>query len=278
MAIPIIKNWQDYYPIAHEGLGSSYERIILNKLLLELHERYQFKHILESPCFGFTGLTGINLAALALAGVKVQLEDDNPIRIEKIKGTWQELGLEAEIRYNPGFEKLDYPDKSFDFSFNFSALWFVKELKGFINELVRVTQGPILLCVPNQSGLGFKGQLKGYSPEAYPMLKPAFIQPDSIIYFMRKAGRQLLKWDYIDCPPWPDIGMSKEEYFQKRLGQSETSEAIASIPVNPVSILPFYKGEDADFEARMLRLAFLEKYALKGFKQLWAHHKYYLFV
>lgn len=277
MAIPIIKSWQKYYPIAHEGMGSSYERIILNKLLLGLKDRYQFTNALESPCFGFTGLSGINLVALALAGVKVQLEDDNIQRIEQIKDTWQKLGLEAVIRYNPGFEVLDYPDNSFDFSFNFSALWFVKELKGFINELVRVTQGPILLCVPNQSGLGFKGQLKGYNPQEYPMLKPAFIEPHSIIYLMRKAGRELIKWDFVDCPPWPDIGMRKEEYFQRSLGRERVAVK-PDLPVNPLSILPFYKGEDPEFELRMLRLAFLETYAPKIFKECWAHHRYYLFL
>jgi hypothetical protein len=39
MAIPIINNWQKYYPVAHEGLGSSYERIVLNRLLFSLKQR-----------------------------------------------------------------------------------------------------------------------------------------------------------------------------------------------------------------------------------------------
>lgn len=36
MAIPIINNWRSYFEHGDEGLGSSYERIILNNVLLDV--------------------------------------------------------------------------------------------------------------------------------------------------------------------------------------------------------------------------------------------------
>ena len=43
-------------------------------------------------------------------------------------------------------------------SWNFSALWFVKDLKKFLYELTRVTDKVIFLSVPNRSGIGYLTQ------------------------------------------------------------------------------------------------------------------------
>lgn len=278
MAIPIINSWQDYYPTAHEGLGSSYERIILNRLLLRLYEAGEYENALEAPCFGFTGITGISLVALAQKGCQVMLEDHDPLRTSLIRKSWQQLDLPLQIRLNPGYNKLDYADKSVDFGFNFSALWFVQNLPEFIAEFCRVIKKDILLCVPNQDGIGFKGQLKGYSRQEYPDLYPGHIDPKSIVWLMKKEGWNLVKQGYIDCPPWPDIGMSKEDFFAQKLGRDRTATDEQPKEVeNPLSIMPYYQGEDPGFERRMLKLYPFELLAPRFFKRIWAHHYYMLF-
>ncbi len=281
MAIPIINHWHSYYESPHEGLGSSYERIILNRLILSLHDESTYESALESPCFGFTGISGINLVALAQRSCKIHLEDHDATRIFLIRQTWEELGQPVHLRFNESYRKLDYPDKSIDFGFNFSALWFVEDLPDYLGELCRVIRGDILLCVPNQSGIGFKGQLKGYSPELYPRLKPKYIDPQSITYLMKKNGWNLVDADFIDCPPWPDIGMSKEDYlatiFDKDVSQRDRQERVRQRPAKELSILPFYRGEDPEFPKRMMRYYPFEKLAPSILKRFWAHHYYMLF-
>ncbi|MCB5261700.1 MAG: class I SAM-dependent methyltransferase [Candidatus Cloacimonetes bacterium] len=278
MAIPIIKSWQDYYPVAHEGLGSSYERIILNSLLMLLYKAGKYESALEAPCFGFTGISGINLVALAQKGCQVLLEDHDPQRAGLIRKTWQQLDLPLQIRLNPGYSRLDYADKSVDFGFNFSALWFVQNLPEFIAEFCRVIRKNILICVPNRDGIGFKGQLKGYSPEKYPDLHPEHIDPKSIVWLMQKQGWNLVKQGYIDCPPWPDIGMSKEDFIALKLGRDrDAAVQQPKLVENPLSILPYYQGKDPGFAARMLRLYPFELLAPRAFKRIWAHHYYLLF-
>ncbi|MCB5270803.1 MAG: class I SAM-dependent methyltransferase [Candidatus Cloacimonetes bacterium] len=278
MAIPIINSWQDYYPVAHEGLGSSYERIILNRLLLLLHKAGKFDNALEAPCFGFTGISGINLVALAQKSCQVLLEDHDPQRAALIRKSWQQLDLPLQIRVNPGYTRLDYADKSVDFGFNFSALWFVQNLPEFIAEFCRVIKKNILICVPNRDGIGFKGQLKGYSPEKYPDLHPQHIDPKSIVWLMQKEGWKLVKQGYIDCPPWPDIGMSKEDFFAEKLGRARSGSVPQPKEIeSPLSIMPYYQGKDPEFERRMLRLYPFELLAPRFFKRMWAHHYYLLF-
>ncbi|MCB5287044.1 MAG: class I SAM-dependent methyltransferase, partial [Candidatus Cloacimonetes bacterium] len=277
-AIPIIKSWQDYYPVAHEGLGSSYERIILNSLLMLLYKAGKYESALEAPCFGFTGISGINLVALAQKGCQVLLEDHDSQRSALIRKTWQQLDLPLQIRLNPGYSRLDYADKSVDFGFNFSALWFVQNLPEFIAEFCRVIRKNILICVPNRDGIGFKGQLKGYSPEKYPDLHPEHIDPKSIVWLMQKQGWNLVKQGYIDCPPWPDIGMSKEDFIALKLGRDrDAAVQQPKLVENPLSILPYYQGKDPGFAARMLRLYPFELLAPRAFKRIWAHHYYLLF-
>ncbi|HPW25001.1 MAG TPA: hypothetical protein PLR70_04240, partial [Candidatus Syntrophosphaera thermopropionivorans] len=77
MAIPIINDWEKFFSNPYEGLGSSYERIVLNDLLFQTVNNYNVHNVLESPSFGFTGISGINLLNLADLGLNITLEDND---------------------------------------------------------------------------------------------------------------------------------------------------------------------------------------------------------
>jgi len=277
MAIPIIHDWEGYFTNPHEGLGSSYERIILNDLLDKVVREFEVKNALEAPSFGFTGLSGINLAGLARQGIRVSIEDHQPERLSRIREMWEEklrLPLDTTLN-NTGYRSLNYPDDNFDLGFNFSALWFTTDLGKFIDELTRVCSKAILICVPNTRGIGYRMQIRDYSPEQYPELHVGHIDPHSIVFLMRKAGWQLKSRGYIDCPPWPDIGMSKEQFLGRHL---KLSAAPTSPVEKPVSIIPFYQGADAGFAERMRKYSFVERLAPNWFKSHWAHHYHLLFT
>ena len=290
MAIPIINNWRNYFEHGDEGLGSSYERIILNNILLDLAKKYEIKSVLESPSFGFTGLSGINLVALAKEGIRVNLEDHDEQRIQMIKELWKSLDQSMEIRYNADYRVLDYPDQSFDLSFSFSALWFCQDLRSYLSELARVSKKCILISVPNRSGLGYKSQLQDYSPQRYPYLQISHIDSASFIYLLDKLGWSLIESRLFDCPLWPDIGMSKEDFLQKKLGiklrvKERGGGAVVQRPPvqrartekEPLSILDYYRGKDEGFARRMLQYDLFERHETQGFKRIWAHHEYFLF-
>jgi hypothetical protein len=278
MAIPIINDWQKYFSNPHEGLGSSYERVILNKMLFRFANAFGIKTILETPSFGFTGVSGINLMGLAKAGFAVSLEDHDEQRLSLVSSLWQSLELPLEVKLNNTYSSLDYPSQSMDMGFNFSALWFVSNLDAFLSELCRVVSKLIIICVPNRDGFGYKMQIKDYSPTAYPNINPEYIDPESICAIMRKHGWKLLDHKYIDCPPWPDIGMSKELFIRRMLGNNAPTKPESTTPDKPVSILPYYAGRDEGFDARMMRYSFVEAIAPIMFKKYWAHHRYLAFA
>jgi SAM-dependent methyltransferase len=277
MAIPILKTWRSYFEESpHEGLGSSYERVVLNRKLEDLRQRYSIRTCLEVPVFGFTGLTGINSLGLAKSGVAVTLIDNDEERLHLIAGLWQQAGEEFRGLSVPGFLPLPFTQGAFDMSWSFSALWFVPDLQGFLDELTRVTRKVIFLCVPNRSGLGYLSQKYVSGAELRSALVEAHIVPKAIRQAMVGRGWHLTDMDYIDVPPWPDIGMKKEE-FLRLFGLGVLARTPRGTPDSSLTIMDYYTGKDRGLPERMLRYYWFEKKAPRFVRALWGHHRYLQF-
>ena len=276
MAIPILKMWRHYFDEdRNEGLGSSYERIALNLKLDEIRQSYGIASALEAPAFGFTGLSGINSVWLAKKNVEVHLIDNDSERLELIKQVWNELNVSADFRYQKHFEQLPFEDKSIDFAWNFSAMWLLEDMDAFLQELTHVISKAIMICVPNRSGFGYLSQKYISGAELKSLLREDYIIPRNIISAMRTLGWRLRDRGYIDCPPWPDIGMAKEDFLKIfKLGFLVSQEK-SEVPF--YSIMDFYSGKDPEFERKMKKYMWFENMAPKLVKCFWAHHKFLIF-
>jgi SAM-dependent methyltransferase len=277
MALPILKTWRSYFEKSpHEGLGSSYERIVLNLKLEQLRTRYRISTCLEAPVFGFTGLTGINSMGLARSGVRVTLVDDHRERLSLIKDAWHQAGERFSGVFVQDFTALPFGDKSFDFSWNFSALWFVSDIQRLLEQLTRVTRNAILLCVPNRWGIGFFLDKYVSVPELRNELKDENISTKELSRHMCSLGWNPAESGYIDVPPWPDIGMKKEDFLKlfrlAFLAPDRTDETD-----RPLTIMNYYTGSDPGFLARMLKYHWFERRVPNVIKLVWAHHHYLLF-
>ncbi len=275
MAIPILHFWEIYFNNPDEGLGSSYERIVLNNKLLKVVDENEINSLLEVPSFGFTGLSGINSVAVAKTGVDVRIIDNDSRRCALIENIWERLGESAKIEYNPDFNLASYEDDSIDMSWNFSAMWFLEDIESFIYNLTRVTKKVVMICVPNVTGLGYLSQKASGKEDLAKLLNEHFINRELIVSLMLKNNWQLIDHDYIDCPPWPDIGMSKEK-FLKKLGLGMLVKEKQEVK-EPTTILDYYNGVNPKFAEEMMQFYWLEKYAPRVFKRFWAHHYYLIF-
>jgi len=273
MAIPILKNWQNYFENPDEGLGSSYERIVLNIKLDELYQKYHVKNLLESPSFGFTGVSGINSFAAAQKDIKTFLVDHDKSRIDLIADFWSKHNNDCQINFTKDYAQLPFADNQFELSWNFSALWFTEDLYKSLKELTRCTKRAVLICVPNRSGLGYVFQKLSGKEELKKYLNEENIIPVNIIKTMKSLDWKLIDNDYIDCPWWPDIGMPKE-IFLKFFGLQWLIKEKQS---PPITIMNYYDGIEPDFAQNMMQHFWFEKSAPKFIKRFWAHHKYFLF-
>ena len=278
MALPIVKTWRSYFENdPHEGLGSSYERVVLNLKLEQLRTRYGLSSCLEAPVFGFTGHTGINSLGLARSGVRVTLVDDHAERLRLIRGAWDRVQQRFAGICLKNFGALPFADHSFDLSWNFAALWFVSDIQEFLRELVRVTQKVIFFGVPNRWGLGYLLDKYISAPELQGTLKEENILPQALTRNMKSLGWDLVDKGYIDVPPWPDIGMKKEE-FLTMLGLTCLAGKRPKSPQPPLTIMNYYDGSDLALPKRMLRYHGFERNLPGIVKKIWAHHVYLVFM
>ncbi|HPY96929.1 MAG TPA: methyltransferase domain-containing protein, partial [Candidatus Cloacimonadota bacterium] len=189
------------------------------------------------------------------------------------------LNLPLRAEYIDDYSHLNFPDKSFDMSWNFSALWFVKDLQMFLSELDRVTKSIIIIMVPNQTGLGYVQQRYFGQEDLEKYLIESHIRPKTIKAEMEKLNWKLLHHELLDCPLWPDIGMSKEDFLKKLgLGAFSFKKDDNKIEKRPITILDYYSGRNLDMPRQFEKYELFEQHAPESFKRFWAHHQYLLFI
>jgi len=276
MAIPILNNWEKYFQNYDEGLGSTYERFIINEILNKAVKNFQINSVLESPSFGFTGLSGINSLGLALQKIEVTINDNNRYRLAKISRIWEPFQANVHIDYVENFNHLPYSNQRFDLAWNFSSLWFVDNFEKYLEELSRVSKKLIIIMVPNTTGIGYLHQKYTHPEQINFLLKEPYIKPKYFIHKLQSLGWNLLSATYIDCPLWPDIGMAKESFikqhhlgwFFKHLWRLKKKK----------SIINYYSGKDIFLKEQVLKYNFLEAKAPLLIKKIWAHHRCFIFT
>ena len=277
MQLPILKNWPDYFENPHEGLGTTYERFVLNNHFKRIQSAFSIRNVLEVPSFGMTGISGINSLWWATTGSQVTVVDNNLKRLLSAKSVWSTVALKADFVYLKDINRFEFKDKAFDLSWNFGSLWFIPDLNVFFQELTRVTRKVIFICVPNRSGLGHLTRLaiNGGKNDSFFLDN---LKKSVILNGLKNQGWLLRETGYFDIPPWPDIAMKKEELFKKiglnriiRLFKREKEGVDRRL-----CILDYLTGASPNMENEIMRYSWLEN-APWLIKKFWAHHRYFIF-
>jgi len=271
----ILQNWKQYFDDHHEGLGTTYERFILHDYFAKIKDRYGIKNVLEVPSFGMTGVSGINSLWWAANGAEVTLIDDNRERMELIEKVWRETRLEVKVVSGAkAHGKLPFNDKTFDLGWNFAGLWFVPELDEFLNELSRVSKKVIFICVPNSNSIFNAPRLSALKKQGDLCLES--IDAKRIKEVMTRLGWLSAEEGWLDCPPWPDIAMKKEDLL-KNIGLSFLVKQGKAAEDNCLCILDYFNGKNKNMEKEIRKHSWLEN-SPGLFKRFWAHHRYFIFI
>ncbi len=274
---PIYWNWKHYFETRHDGLGTTYERFILNEYFSKIRDRYGVETVLEAPAFGMTGISGINSMWWAIHGTDVTMIDHSRERLALIEKVWHELSLKARLAYDPGtYISLPFKDCEFDMSWNFAALNSDLKLEGLIGELARVTLKVIFICVPNR--LNLFSLVCALMQKRIGLFQLSERNSGIIQETMTKEGWQVREIGYFVAPPWPDIAMGKQDFFRK-IGLKRYAAWLEEkiTQENRICILDYYSGGNKEMKDRILRYAFLENIS-RPLKSFWAHHRYCIFT
>ncbi len=271
--------WEKYLTDYNEGLGLVYERFVLDDFLAALCRSEGIETVLEAPIYGMAGVSGINSAMLARAGYRVTLVDDTPDRAAHVRRIWSELGLTADMMViSPDrWSSLPWPDRHFDLTWNWAALWYLPDAAGLLRELVRLSRHLIFIAMPNTLQVGYWLRKFVLDRDFFRTVDERWADMGRIRRVLEASGARILDTGVLDVPPWPDTVMPAGEVL-KRLGvRSRRLQARFSSNGWHWSTMAYYTGAQPELRARVLRYAWLDHAPWPWqLKAVWAHHRWLL--
>ena len=271
------KNLTDY----NEGLGVVYERIVLNEYLLKLKTQYQIESVLEAPLYGMAGVSGINSVALAQAGCRVTLLDENEERLTGVRRIWDELQLteRATFMRHDDFARLPFDDNSFDLVWAWAALWYAPDAAALLRELARVSRRVVFVAMPNRMQVGYLLRKFVLEPNFFKTVDESWANIPRVKKLLQQAGLRISDEGVLDVPPWPDTVMPAAKVLQKLGIRSKRFTGRFEGQGWAWSTMDYYLGKRPELRAMMERYMLLERLPLPWqIKTIWAHHRYVLGV
>ncbi len=269
--------WKHYLTDYNEGLGLVYERFVLNDFLLYLKGQYGFQSVLEAPLFGMAGVSGINSVWLARTRCSITLLDDDPERLSGVERIWGELALPAKFALVNDWARLPFEDGSFDFAWNWAAIWRTADPDGLLREMVRCSRDLVFVAVPNPVQVGYQFRKHIAEPEFVKEVDERWTDIGMIRRKLEALGVAILDQGVLDVPPWPDTVMPANELL-RRLGiRSKKLESKFTGAGWRWSTMEYYLGRQPDLYDRVRKHMWLERLAIPWQpKQIWAHHRWVL--
>jgi SAM-dependent methyltransferase len=261
---------------ADTGLGTTYERWALNRVLLRLQQAYQIHSVLEGPGDGMTGIAGINSLVLGRQGLPVTLHLLDTSQAAYAKSVWHLHAPQASLEIVTGSD-VRFPDRSFDLVWNFNVLTRAPDPAALLAEMARVSRRYVFFCVLNAGNYSFWLHRLHHRVAGQPWDHGdvALMRPAQWRAALAEKNLRLREVFYLDCPWWPDIVDPAQLLvdffpFLKRAPQQAKPEN--RMKWEPET-LPYYDPERFPAVHRqMARLAFFEDSPLMWLKRLFGHH------
>lgn len=265
---------------ADTGLGTTYERIALARLLGRLADRYRIESVLEGPTDGITGIRGLNSVPLAQRGASVELVLADRDEIELARRAWEALGLgdRVTIRASDG-NRLDARAGAYDLVWNFNSIPQVEEPSRLLDEMCEASRSFVMVFVSNTWNYGFPVHRLHHlaSREPWSHGDISAMNTRSIAASLAARGFEIVERLLVDTPWWPDIDSPIEEvaatflpFLRRRVSGSKRLERYTWTIDN----LPYFDDERLD---RLLpeidRHFAIERTSLAPLKILFAHHR-----
>jgi len=262
-----------------EGLGTVYERFMLNSFFDVLLDRYPVKEVLEVPIYGMTGLTGINSVHFAEKGCKVTLLDSSREKIQEAIELWKLLPYDglSEAIWHQDLSRLPFRKDSFDLVWAFAAIWHINEAEKLLSEMARVSSNLVLVFVPNKRQIGYLLRKYIFDKPFFKVVDERWAEIERVSSVLSSMGFKMRDRGVLDIPPWPDTCVPVGPLLDK-LGIRKNGEGNGSKGRWSWDIMSYYLGADKTLRERVERFSFLERMPIPtGLKVLWAHHRYVMF-
>jgi hypothetical protein len=262
------------------GLGTTYERIAVARMLADLSRRHSIERVLEGPCDGITGIRGLNSVPLAQAGADIELVLKDEEEASLALTAWDLLGLSESVvvRSSPGF-RLEAAPRSFDLVWNFNALPQAPDPEGLVAEMCEASRDLVMVFVSNTWNYGFPVHRLHHraAGEEWSHGDTRMMNTRRIADLLKAAGFEIVERLLVDTPWWPDIDSPIEEVaatFLPFLRRLKSGSARLERYTWKVDDLPYFDEEKRTALLRDLGRHFaIENSRLFPLKVFFAHHR-----
>jgi SAM-dependent methyltransferase len=206
-----------------EGLGTRYERMMVDRLLLRIARQHGVRKALESPADGITGVPGAN--SLALAGVLDQpmlLCSPSSRLLESARGTWQGKGMGGRIKVlRAPIAKIPLADGGLDLAWSFCMLEKLSDPAGYLREMARVSSNLVLAVAVNDANPGnaLHRRYHRLTGGEWDHGSRELSRTGGLERVFRLAGLEVLEAGAVDAPPsWDTQDMPLKDDIQRVAG------------------------------------------------------------
>ena len=262
------------------GLGTTYERIAVARMLEDLCERHRIGSVLEGPTDGITGIRGLNSIPLAQAGASVELVLPDRSEVELAERVWDSLGLSDRLTARTAHEhRLDVGPRSFDLVWNFNSLPQVARPDDLLSEMCDASGALVLVFTSNKLNYGFPVHRLHHraAHEDWTHGDVAMMSGSRIAGGLSARGFEIIERLYVDTPWWPDIDSPIEEVAATFLpflrGLRQGSKRLERYTWTADDLPYFVPDRRRALESQLDRHFLIERARRFPLKALFAHHR-----
>ncbi|MDY6833460.1 MAG: class I SAM-dependent methyltransferase [Chloroflexota bacterium] len=190
-----------------EGIGTVYERGVIDDYFQEIHDRYGIQTVLETPADGVTGMPGVNSIFFAYKGFEVCLTNPSQTMLDKAREVWEQKGIIDLGRFvKCEVDELPFEDNQFDMVWNYCIFERFRNPDPLISEMKRVSRKYVMIMTQNCFNFGTPFHI------AYHRLRRSefdhgylnLMRMKNIRTVLTRNGLKEIERGALDIPPWMD--------------------------------------------------------------------------
>ncbi|HEX5414155.1 MAG TPA: methyltransferase domain-containing protein [Chloroflexota bacterium] len=138
-----------------EGIGTVYERVVIDDYFRALQAELQIESVLENPADGVTGVPGINSMEFARNGGTVWLANPSRKMLDNARQIWVRQGLVEQARFvQCEYDDTGLPADAYDLVWNYCMFERFRDPSSLVAEMKRVSRRYVLIMTQNVSNFG----------------------------------------------------------------------------------------------------------------------------
>jgi SAM-dependent methyltransferase len=138
-----------------EGIGTAYERVVIDDYFRKLQAERGIQTVLESPADGVTGVPGINSLEFARNGGEVWLANPSQGMLDSARHVWEQHGLVDCVHFTRcKVDEIPFDDGAFDLVWNYCMFERFRNPASLVAEMKRVSRRYVMIMIQNFHNLG----------------------------------------------------------------------------------------------------------------------------